>query len=86
MRIVLELPASLERVFGESGDAARAVTEAALIELYRQHRLTQGGLADALKITRTEADEILTRHGVPNDTSVQQHQEDVRQLRKLTQP
>lgn len=86
MRIVIDLPANLEKSFGEGGDAARTLKEAALVEWYRQGRITQGGIADALDITRLEADELLTRHGALHDISVAQHQEDVRQLRKLVNP
>ena len=68
MTVSFEIPNSLERLlrrdFGNLDDAAK---EAALVELYRQGKLTQHELAEALGLTRIETDAILKKHNVTED-------------------
>jgi hypothetical protein len=58
--------------------------EAALIELYRQDRITAYELAQALKLSRLEADALLKRHNVTEDLPTESELElDRMRLRRL---
>jgi len=58
-----------------------------LIELYREGRISHGELADGLGLSRSQADEVLSRRGVTEDllTSAELA-EQVAGLRKLLGP
>jgi hypothetical protein len=68
MAITFELPALIEQQLrGEWADLDAVAKEAALVELYRQAKLTHHQLATALGLDRFAADELLTRHQVTED-------------------
>jgi Uncharacterised protein family (UPF0175) len=68
MAITFDLPAMIERQLrGEWADFDAVAKEAALVELYRQEKLTHHQLATALDLDRFAADELLTRHQVTED-------------------
>ncbi len=68
MTITFELPAdveqSLKRAFDNVNHAAK---EAALVELYRQRKITHHQLSQSLQISRFETDDVLKRHHVTED-------------------
>ena len=85
MAITIELPCAIEeKLRADAGDLAAAGKEALLIELYREGRISHGELADGLGLSRSQADEVLSRRGVTEDllTSVELA-EQVAGLRKL---
>jgi len=65
MAVSFELPTQIERDLRERlGDLDRAAKEAALIELFRQRKLTHHELSESLGIDRFETDALLKRHNV----------------------
>ncbi len=68
MSVTFELPATIERQLrGEWADFDAVAKEAALVELYRQAKLTHHQLATALGLDRLAVDELLKRHQVTED-------------------
>ncbi len=68
MAITFELPAMIEQQLrGEWPDFDAVAKESALVELYRQARLTHHQLATALGLDRFAADALLQRHQVTED-------------------
>jgi len=68
MGVTFELPAQIEQgLRAQLGDLDQAAKEAALVELYRQDRLSHSELAQALGCSRYEADGVLKRHHVTED-------------------
>lgn len=68
MPVSFELPAHIEETLRrELGDLDQAAKEAALIELYRQGRVSRPDLAAALGLSRYETDGVLKRYGVTED-------------------
>ena len=68
MAVTFELPAVIERQLrDEWADFDAVAKEAALVELYRQARLTHYQLATALGLDRFATDELLKRHQVTED-------------------
>jgi predicted HTH domain antitoxin len=71
MTVSFELPNEIEQTLRrELGDLDQAAKEAALVELYRQHQLTHHEVATALGISRFETDDLLKRHGVYYDITL----------------
>jgi len=65
MSVTFDLPEQLERTLRDRvGDLDRAIKEAALIELFRQRKLSHVELAQALGLDRFETDALLKRHHV----------------------
>ncbi len=65
MTINFELPQSIEQELRTNGaDLNREAKEACLVELYRRHRISQHQLAEALGLSRVEADGVLKKHEV----------------------
>lgn len=65
MPIHFELPQEIEEEVSTNGaDLNADAREAYLVSLYRQHKISQHQLAEALGMTRVEADEVLKRHEV----------------------
>jgi hypothetical protein len=65
MNISFEIPADIGQELCINGtDLNGEAREAYLVEIYRQHRISQHQLAEALGLTRVEADGVLKRHGV----------------------
>lgn len=85
MAVSFELPRDIERNLRQSfADLDQAAKEAALVELYRQQRLTQYELSQALGISRLQTDAVLKRHNVTEDLpTAAEIEEDVENLRRL---
>ena len=85
MSITFELPDMIERqLHGEWDDFDAVAKEAALVELYRQAKLTHHQLATALGLDRFAADALLTRHQVTEDlVSAEALGSQIATLRKL---
>jgi len=68
MAITFELPADIEQhLRGEWADFDAVAKESALVELYRQAKLTHHQLATALDLDRFAVDALLKRHQVTED-------------------
>ncbi len=85
MSISFELPAAIEHhLRQELGDLNQVTKEAALVELYRNQKLTHYQLGVALGLDRFETEALLKRHNVTEDCiSSEALQEQVDSLRKL---
>ena len=86
MAVSFELPRNIEKSLREEvGDLGQAAKEALLVELYRQHKLTQDQLAEALGISWYESEGVLKRHEVFHEIIVEdvvRESEAIRQLRE----
>jgi predicted HTH domain antitoxin len=68
MAVVFELPEDIElHLRRELGDLAEAAKEAAVVELYRQGKISQPDLGRALGLSRLEVEALLKRRGVTED-------------------
>ena len=68
MAISFSVSKSIEGLLAESGrDPSAAAKESALVELFRQGKLTHHELAEALELSRLETDGVLKRHQVTED-------------------
>jgi hypothetical protein len=87
MAISFELPAQIEQQLrGEWADFDAVAKEAALVELYRQTKLTHHQLATALAMDRFAVDELLGRHQVTEDLpSAEALGSQIATLRKLVE-
>jgi predicted HTH domain antitoxin len=85
MTINFEIPPTVEDAIARSGrDPAIELKEAALVELYRQGRLSHGELAQGLGVSRPEADAILKKHNVTEDlVTIDELRSQIDHLRKL---
>jgi hypothetical protein len=85
MAISFSLPSDIEQhLRGEFGDLNAAAKEAALVEMYRQGKLSHGKLAESLGISRFETDGVLKRHNVTEDLiTLEEYNEQMAALRKL---
>jgi len=63
MNVSFELPKNIEQEISANGaDVNGEAREAYLVEIYRQERITQHQLAEALGLTRVEVDGVLKKH------------------------
>jgi len=85
MSVTFELPSEIERTLRQAlGDLDVAAKEAALVELYRQGKVTQHELSVALGITRLETDALLKKHHVTEDLpSLAEYDAALNQLREM---
>lgn len=85
MSISFDLPAGVEEQLRRGHDNLNGLAkEAALIELYRQGRITQQQLGESLDKTRFEIDELLKQHNVTEDlVTAEEVAEQVVTLRRL---
>jgi predicted HTH domain antitoxin len=68
MTVVFDIPDDIEqRLRKELGNLEQETKEAALVELYRQGRITQHELGRALGISRFETEGVLKKHNVTED-------------------
>lgn len=68
MPITFDIPQDLEKNLAQQlGDLNQAAKEAALVELYRQGRISRPELSRALDLSRYETDGLLKRHCVTED-------------------
>jgi hypothetical protein len=84
MAISFELPSEVERHLREElNDLDHVAKESALVELYRQRKLSHHELATALGLGRLELDGVLKEHGVTEDSvTVQEFDDQVGSLRR----
>ena len=69
MSITFDLPTEIERQLREElYNLDQVAKEAALVELYRQGKLSHYQLATALGLGRLELDGVLKEHGVTEDS------------------
>jgi len=65
MNISFEIPKEIEEEVSTNGaDLSGRARELFLVDLYRNREISQHQLAEALGMTRVEADDVLKRHGV----------------------
>ncbi len=85
MTISFQLPDDIEKQLREElSGLDQAAKEAALVELYRQEKLSHGKLAESLGISRYETDAVLKRHNVTEDLlTLEEFDEQIADLRKL---
>jgi hypothetical protein len=86
MPLTIDLPDDLERDLRDQiGDLDREAKIAALVELYRQRRVSHAQLSSALGLSRLETDGLLKRHNVTEDlpTSDEVRREVEETLRQL---
>jgi hypothetical protein len=84
MSIQFTLPAEIERALRDQvGDLNQVAKESALVELYRQGKLTRPALSDALGLSRLETDRVLKLHNVTEDLmTVEEFDEQLRRLER----
>jgi hypothetical protein len=87
MAVTFELPVMIEQLLRrEWSDFDAVAKEAALVELYRQAKLTHNQLAIALGLDRFAVDALLKRHQVTEDfLSAEALSSQIATLRKLTE-
>jgi hypothetical protein len=85
MSISFELPVAVEeQLRRDHADLDVVAKEAALVELYRQGRITQHQLCLSLDKSRFEVEELLKRHKVTEDLdTAEQVAEQITILRRL---
>ena len=85
MSITFELPIAVEeQLRRDHANLDVVAKEAALVELYRQGRITQHQLGLSLDKSRFEVDELLKRHRVTEDLdTAEQVAEQITTLRRL---
>lgn len=84
MSLNIDIPGDIERILTQQGqDAAGALKEAAMVELFRQGRIDHSQFAAVLGLSRNDADGVLKRHGVMLETGVEDVLDDVEGLRRL---
>jgi hypothetical protein len=85
MSVTFDLPQIIEQhLRREFSDLNHAAKESALVELYRQEKITRRELSEALGIGRIETDGVLKAHNVTEDLPTDQEiSQDVANLRRL---
>ena len=84
MALTIQLPSELEQALrDELGDLDQVAKEALLVELYRQEKITQYEVSQALGLERFETDALLKKHNVTEDLPTPQ--ELAEDLKRLTQ-
>lgn len=83
MTISFNVPAGIEETLRRTGcDPSEAIKEAALVELYRRRQIAHYQLAEGLGIGRIATDEVLKRHDVPLDITVEELRAEAESLRR----
>ncbi len=85
MSVTFELPAEIEeQLRRETANLDQIAKEAALVELYRQEKLTHHQLSSALGLDRFETHDVLKRHGVTEDLmTAEEYDAQLANLRRL---
>jgi len=85
MSVAFDLPADVEQILRRQfQNFDQAAKEAALVELYKQNKLTHYQLSQALGLTRFETDGVLKQHNVVEDLpSPDELEDDLQRLRQL---
>ena len=86
MTVSFQLPSTIEeQLRKELVDLDQVAKEAALVELYRQEKLTHHELTTALGLDRFETESLLKRHGVTEDcVTAEELDKQLTELRRLT--
>jgi hypothetical protein len=86
MTVSFQLPSTIEEQLRRRlVDLDQVAKEAALVELYRQAKLTHHELATSLGLDRFETEAILRRHGVTEDcVTLEELDSQLATARKLT--
>ena len=86
MTITFDLPADVEQALRKStDDVAATARETCLVGLFRQGKITQFQLRQALGVSRFEIDEVLKRHEIFLDQTAEEvirESEGIRELRE----
>ena len=86
MNVSFDIPQDIEQQIRSEGvDPNCEAREVYLVELYRQERITQHQLAEALGLSRLETEGVLKRHGVGLELSLEERSQ-VESLRELRWP
>jgi len=85
MTVSFNLPQHIEQDLRlDLGDLDQTAKESTLVELFRQGKLSHGAFAEALGISRYEADGVLKRYNVTEDLlTLEEFQAETAALRKL---
>jgi hypothetical protein len=85
MTVSFELPSEIEQILRrEYADLNRAAKESALVEMYRQEKITHRELSGALGLARIETDGVLKAHNVTEDLPDDEETlQDIANLRRL---
>lgn len=84
--ISFDIPKHLADSIAKLGtDISRTAKEAFLVDLYRRQAITFRSLREALGLSRLEVDEVLKRHDVPNELSVEEFSAQAAALRNMPQ-
>jgi hypothetical protein len=84
MNVTFEIPTEIEEVLLSAGtDPSHAAKESLLVELYRERRITQRQLGQALGLNRYEVDGVLKRHNILLDLSLEDFNAEVASLREV---
>jgi Uncharacterised protein family (UPF0175) len=85
MTISFELPQDIEKQVCTNGtDLNHIAREAFLVELYRENKITQHQLGQALGLGDYETDGVLKRYGVGYDLTLEEFEEQRTCLRPLS--
>ena len=83
MNVSFDLPQDIEdQVRREGADLNGEAREAYLVELYRQERITQHQLAEALGISRLETEGVLKQHRVSSGVTAEEMRAQAAALRE----
>jgi Uncharacterised protein family (UPF0175) len=81
MTISFEIPRDLEEDVAANGaDLNDEAREAFLVELYRQHRISQHQLGTALGLDDYDTDGVLKRHGIALERSIEEQRAEAESL------
>ncbi len=82
MTISFELPQEIEQQVRTNGmDLPHKAREALLVELYREQKITQHQLGEALGLDDYETDGVLKRYGVGYDLTLEEFEQQIAFLR-----
>ncbi|MCL2646223.1 MAG: UPF0175 family protein [Phycisphaerales bacterium] len=86
MTISFSLPPDVEQALRRStDDVAATAREACLVELFRQRKISQFQLGEALGVSRFEIDEVLKKHEIFLDLTAEEvirESEGIQELRE----
>ena len=84
MNISFEIPGEIERELGTDGaDLSGEAKEAFLVDQYRRDRISMHQLVRAMGLSRYEAEDIVKRHGVALESTVDELRADGEFLRHV---
>jgi hypothetical protein len=84
MTISFEIPPSIEqRVRAEGADPNREAMEVYLIDLYRQERITQDDLSEALGLGFHQTQQLIKEHGAGDDFTLAEFESERAALQKM---